>query len=188
MSLVSESLVFASRTDPGRVRKQNEDAILVVPEYGLAVLADGMGGYNAGEIASAITIALLGNDLGERFALKNPSANNGDGRSHAEAALDEVLVKANGAVHDAARSQAQYSGMGTTVVAAVFHKQSGDGRPHRRFALVSVAQRTDRGTHAGSFDAARADRCRFDHAGTGARFAQSQSGDAGARSRSRGET
>ncbi|MDV7393541.1 hypothetical protein RZS08_19355, partial [Arthrospira platensis SPKY1] len=42
---------FFSLTDTGRVRANNEDAVAVVPALGLVVLADGMGGYNAGEVA-----------------------------------------------------------------------------------------------------------------------------------------
>ena len=48
-------LEFAALSDIGRVRKHNEDAIVVCSDYGCAVLADGMGGYKAGEVASAMT-------------------------------------------------------------------------------------------------------------------------------------
>ena len=45
---------FCSRTDPGRARENNEDAVAVDDDTQLCVLADGMGGYNAGEIASGM--------------------------------------------------------------------------------------------------------------------------------------
>ena len=55
---------FASRTDPGRVRANNEDAVLVDEARGLAVLADGMGGHNAGEVAAAMAVAGIGTSMG----------------------------------------------------------------------------------------------------------------------------
>jgi serine/threonine protein phosphatase PrpC len=90
-------------THPGR-RKTNEDALLVDVELGLFVVADGMGGHNAGEVASAIAVSTLRDFFcaqGERtqHALA-------DGLCHAN---DEVL---------AASDRPEYAGMGTTVVAA----------------------------------------------------------------------
>ena len=48
------SLAFASALDPGRLRHNNEDALCVDAAAGVAVLADGMGGYNAGEVAASM--------------------------------------------------------------------------------------------------------------------------------------
>ena len=50
---------FAELTDTGRVREHNEDAIGTNPDIGLMVLADGMGGYNAGEVASGIAVQIV---------------------------------------------------------------------------------------------------------------------------------
>ena len=50
---------FAEITDTGRVRDHNEDAIGSNPDIGLLVLADGMGGYNAGEVASGIAVQIV---------------------------------------------------------------------------------------------------------------------------------
>ena len=50
-------LQIAARTDTGLIRTHNEDSIELSPENGLAILADGMGGYNAGEVASSIADA-----------------------------------------------------------------------------------------------------------------------------------
>ena len=50
---------FAELTDTGRVREHNEDAIGSNADIGLMVLADGMGGYNAGEVASGIAVQIV---------------------------------------------------------------------------------------------------------------------------------
>ena len=56
-------LEIVTRTDPGMVRSNNEDAVMANPRCGFAVLADGMGGYNAGEVASGMATAMLGSEL-----------------------------------------------------------------------------------------------------------------------------
>ena len=56
---------FVSLTDPGKVRDNNEDSVACDPTQGIAVLADGMGGYNAGEIASAMAVTLIRAELAE---------------------------------------------------------------------------------------------------------------------------
>ncbi|MCB2070920.1 MAG: hypothetical protein KDF67_15570, partial [Ottowia sp.] len=61
MSTISEGLaIYCAVTDVGRVRANNEDAVVVDAANGIAVLADGMGGYNAGEVASALAVDLIG--------------------------------------------------------------------------------------------------------------------------------
>ncbi|MBW2087285.1 MAG: hypothetical protein JRI54_14865 [Deltaproteobacteria bacterium] len=59
---------YAGQSDPGRVRENNEDTYLVLPEYGLFAVADGMGGHNSGEVASAMAVETLSQD-----AVKLPS-------------------------------------------------------------------------------------------------------------------
>ena len=55
---------FFAKSDPGRMRDNNEDSVAIDATNGLAVLADGMGGYNAGEIASGMATAFIKADLG----------------------------------------------------------------------------------------------------------------------------
>src|SRR5262245_14463520 len=64
---LSQSLQSASLTDPGRVRDHNEDCIEARPDIGLYVLADGMGGYNAGEVASGMATSLIADGLQEAW-------------------------------------------------------------------------------------------------------------------------
>ena len=97
------SLAAHGVTHTGR-RKTNEDAMLVDLELGLFVVADGMGGHNAGEVASAIVISTL----------RDFFVTQGDRTEHA---LADSLVLANDQVL-AASGRPEYAGMGTTVVAA----------------------------------------------------------------------
>src|SRR5205085_2337191 len=64
---IAQALQTASLTDPGRVRDHNEDCIESRPEIGLFVLADGMGGYNAGEVASGMATSLIADGLEEAW-------------------------------------------------------------------------------------------------------------------------
>ena len=73
---------IVTRSDVGRKRSHNEDSVRADSEIGVAVLADGMGGYNAGEIASAIAVNLVADEL--RKGLSGLAINGGDGGGHDE--------------------------------------------------------------------------------------------------------
>jgi protein phosphatase len=118
----SVALEFATRSDPGRVRTHNEDSIFVNPALGLVLLADGMGGYNAGEVASGMATTLLASGLATAFAERGPGEREVSGRrSWARTALAREIASTNEVIHEAALNQPAYAGMGSTVVAAVFH-------------------------------------------------------------------
>jgi protein phosphatase len=136
-------LEFAARTDPGLVRAQNEDAVAISPAHGFAVLADGMGGYNAGEVASSIATNVVKTSLeGE---LEKVDGKSSEGRlNHL---INDSIQKANSAILDAASNEPQYSGMGTTIVAVLFKHDRviiahvGDSRAYR-FRSGSLEQLT----------------------------------------------
>jgi protein phosphatase len=134
---LSAALEIATRSDPGRVRPHNEDSVFADPVLGLAILADGMGGYNAGEVASRMATTLLGSGLAKAFAERSPNHTEPDGQSWADVALAREIADANEAIHLEAQRQPQYAGMGTTVVAALFHDDKvtvahvGDSRLYR---------------------------------------------------------
>ena len=96
-------LAWGASTDMGMVRQQNEDSF--VAEEGLYVVADGMGGHNAGEVASALAVTAM------RSAIK--------GGVHDAIRLREAVQAANTAIYTASLDDSAQSGMGTTLTAAV---------------------------------------------------------------------
>ena len=107
---------FCIRTDPGLARENNEDSVAVDEEARLAILADGMGGYNAGEIASGMATTFIKSELGRWLSQAGRSANPREVRRAMEICVDN----ANRSIFNAANSNPQYSGMGTTLVLGVF--------------------------------------------------------------------
>jgi PPM family protein phosphatase len=119
---LTQTLEIASCTDPGMVRSHNEDSIAADPGNGLVVLADGMGGYNAGEVASGMATTVIVTEMQQVLAGTRPY--DIDQRTNQEIAArlvrDQVL-KANTSIFQAAQSQPQYAGMGTTLVTCLFY-------------------------------------------------------------------
>jgi protein phosphatase len=113
-------LEFVSLLDKGRARSNNEDAVALDEANALAVLADGMGGYNAGEVASSMATEFIKTELGRWLQEAASNASDPDVRR----AMDICVDNANRAIFNAANSNPQYAGMGTTLVVAVFR----DGR------------------------------------------------------------
>ncbi len=115
-------LDVASLSHPGMVRSHNEDATFVDGAAGLAVLADGMGGYNAGEVASGIAVeTITKNMLPELLSRRDlTKVDSASGRTHAALLLQQQIEAANKAIYDAAQARPECAGMGTTIVASVF--------------------------------------------------------------------
>ena len=107
---------FCAQTDTGRSRRNNEDAVAVDASLGLALLADGMGGYSAGEIASGMAIA----QVQARFCNDLRQAAGAGSRRGLREALEASVAGANTAILQAARANPHYAGMGTTLVVGVF--------------------------------------------------------------------
>jgi len=134
---LTQALQIVCRSDAGMVRSHNEDAVFANAGAGLAILADGMGGYNAGEVASGMATTLLGNELEKAFLKTPPYQVDASGKLHAHVALEAEIARANTAIYQAAQSQPQYAGMGTTLVMALFHDNTmtvahiGDSRLYR---------------------------------------------------------
>jgi serine/threonine protein phosphatase PrpC len=111
---------FCLRTDPGLARENNEDSVTIDEPTRLGILADGMGGYNAGEIASGMATTFIKSELGRWLSQAGRHANSREVRRAMEICVDN----ANRSIFNAANSNPQYSGMGTTLVVGVFQ----DGR------------------------------------------------------------
>ncbi|RIX40754.1 MAG: Stp1/IreP family PP2C-type Ser/Thr phosphatase [Rhodocyclales bacterium GT-UBC] len=111
---------MAIRTDPGLVRSHNEDAVFADAETGLAVLADGMGGYKAGEVASGMATAMLARTLGNLLAKKEGGRFSYSPSMDVAHHLAEEIATVNSAIFNAAASQSRYAGMGTTLVVACY--------------------------------------------------------------------
>src|SRR5712691_10043390 len=110
---LSGALEIASCTDPGMVRSHNEDSIASDGDKGLVVLADGMGGYNAGEVASGMATTVIITELQQLLEANPPyDADGRSGRAVAEKLLRDQITKANTSIYQASQSQPQYAGMG----------------------------------------------------------------------------
>lgn len=131
-------IVVAGLTDTGLVRDHNEDAIGTDDALGLLVLADGMGGLKAGEVASAMAVELVTSEL--RSALRGIDAGGSDeqsGYANESLALGRAVVQANATIYQVAQTQPQCAGMGTTLVVLLFYDNRltiahvGDSRLYR---------------------------------------------------------
>ena len=132
-------LTLVGSTDTGRVREHNEDTIATDPDVGLLVLADGMGGYNAGEVASGIAVKTITNLVREGLLREDlASIDRSTGLTRPSIVLRDAITRANKIIYQTARSQAECEGMGTTVVAALFYDNRvsiahvGDSRLYRQ--------------------------------------------------------
>ena len=124
---------FFSVLDRGRARSNNEDSVALDEALALAVLADGMGGYNAGEVASEMATTRISADFGHWLRQQGAKASDAEVRR----ALDRVVGDTNRAIFDAARADPLYAGMGTTLVVALLRDNRllvghvGDSRAYR---------------------------------------------------------
>lgn len=120
-------------TDPGLERGNNEDSVAFDAESGLCILADGMGGHNAGEVASGMATAFIKSEMRKMIAKAGKSMQSDDVID----AMSECVTMANQAIFSMSRTNPQYKGMGTTLVIGVFHGDTlvlghiGDSRCYR---------------------------------------------------------
>ncbi|MCF6354339.1 MAG: protein phosphatase 2C domain-containing protein [Candidatus Polarisedimenticolaceae bacterium] len=107
-------LSAAARTEIGLVRENNEDAVRLLPEEGVVVLADGIGGHKAGEVASEMAVQGIAGFLVDQLQ------QGVDGNSPVQAWLPQAVAVANRAILDMSKQFITHAGMGTTVVAGLF--------------------------------------------------------------------
>jgi serine/threonine protein phosphatase PrpC len=119
---LTDALRMTALSHTGMVRELNEDSVALRPEAGIAVLADGMGGYNAGEVASGMAVSLVADGLAHCWtadALQSLDRDAAIGLS--QLMLQTQIKNANNAIYAAAQNDAQCEGMGTTLVACLFY-------------------------------------------------------------------
>ena len=145
-SSLAGKLEIHMATDVGRVRDHNEDFVSADDRLGIALLADGMGGLNAGEVASSMSVHFLMDELRAYRAdgslyeaeLNDQPQPEGEEPLGTEARVVKMAVeRANSAVFHVSQTQPQCRGMGATVVAMLFHDNRvsiahiGDSRAYR---------------------------------------------------------
>jgi len=138
MANLSGKVELAGLSDVGLHRSHNEDTIGSDPQLGLAVLADGMGGYKAGEVASAIAVNLIMEEIRQGAAqIGRSEIDDATGFCKETLLLKDAIEQANTTIHQTAKSQPQCKGMGTTVVSVLFYDDRmtvghvGDSRLYR---------------------------------------------------------
>jgi len=131
-------LEMVALTDVGVKRNHNEDFVGITPRLGFAIVADGMGGHNAGEVASSMAVEVIT----RYFESELPKQEEGKldastGLTGESMLAQKVIGIANNAIHKAAEENQECSGMGTTVVVAMFYGNRltaahvGDSRMYR---------------------------------------------------------
>jgi protein phosphatase len=125
-------------TDTGRVRDHNEDAAAADMDVGMVALADGMGGYNAGEVAAELAIKTVMNLVHEGVVREHRSQVDPEsGLMRQSIILRNAISRANKIIWQTAQSQPQCKGMGTTIAACLFYDDRvsiahvGDSRVYR---------------------------------------------------------
>jgi protein phosphatase len=125
-------------TDTGRVRDHNEDAAAADIDVGMVALADGMGGYNAGEVAAELAIKTVMNLVHEGVVREHRGQVDPEsGLMRQSIILRNAISRANKIIWQTAQSQPQCKGMGTTIAACLFYDDRvsiahvGDSRVYR---------------------------------------------------------
>ena len=114
-------LEFASASDMGKVRKNNEDSCLLAPELDLAIVADGMGGHNSGEVASSLAVKVT-RDKYESMKRTGMKPNPYNDKVSLEAnQLGFAVQLANAVIYEAGSAGPENKGMGTTLSAALLN-------------------------------------------------------------------
>jgi protein phosphatase len=135
---LTKILELASNSDVGRKRAHNEDSTAIDASLGLLIIADGMGGYRAGEVASAIAISTIMKHIRRRLPqLQAQQIDKATGFSMESIISRDAIREANFEVYRTAQDNAQFQGMGTTALLVLFYDNhftvahAGDSRLYR---------------------------------------------------------
>ena len=127
---LSDSLRFYAATDVGKVRDHNEDNFLVDKKLALFVVADGMGGHAAGEVASAIAVRTVHDEIRRDKEMLDDYASGAAGASKVTrkdivGLLEHAVQRACSKIHEEALGDANKRGMGTTLSALLIAGHQG---------------------------------------------------------------
>jgi serine/threonine protein phosphatase PrpC len=136
---LSAKIELVSVSDTGRKRPHNEDSAITHPKIGLALVADGMGGYRAGEVASAIAAKAILDVIGSNLhvAQDQRSEHSGCALSKQAVLVRDSILGANRQIFKTATAVPECLGMGTTIVTTLFYNNRviiahvGDSRVYR---------------------------------------------------------
>ncbi len=134
---VSNAIKVVRLTDTGLLREHNEDALASDLSIGLLVLADGMGGYKAGEVASEVAVLIVASEITEAMQSKSQLVKSKPTLLPESQMLIDAVKKANAAIYQISQNQPKCAGMGTTLVAGIFTDNKlvvghiGDSRMYR---------------------------------------------------------
>jgi serine/threonine protein phosphatase PrpC len=136
---LSAKIELVSVSDTGRKRPHNEDSAITHPKIGLALVADGMGGYRAGEVASAIAAKAILDVIGSNLhvAQDQRSEHSGCALSKQAVLVRDSILGANRQILKTATAVPECLGMGTTIVTTLFYNNRviiahvGDSRVYR---------------------------------------------------------
>jgi PPM family protein phosphatase len=135
---LAQALAYSGLSDPGKVRSHNEDCIESRPDIGLYVLADGMGGYNAGEVASGMATSLIADGIAEFWKPELlRKVDREQAMRWAEQLIREQVTRANTAIYSTSQNNPECAGMGTTLIVCLFYdnfvavSHIGDSRVYR---------------------------------------------------------
>jgi PPM family protein phosphatase len=134
---VSNAIKVVRVTNVGMLREHNEDAVASDLTMGLVLLADGMGGYKAGEVASEIAVLLIASELNQTMQSSSRIFKTEPDLLPESNMLINAVELTNAAIYAVSQNQPECAGMGTTLVAGVFTNNKlvlghiGDSRMYR---------------------------------------------------------
>ena len=138
---LSQKIEIANLSDVGLRRPHNEDSTLSDARHGLVILADGMGGYKAGEVASAIAVTTVHHDILDGLKrVRRGQVDKASGYQTQSLLVRDSIISANSSIYDTAKGDPQCQGMGTTIVVCLLWgdvmtiAHVGDSRLYRRRA------------------------------------------------------
>ncbi len=136
---LADKIEIINVSDVGKIRPHNEDSTLTHLNKGVALLADGMGGYKAGEVASAIAVTATHHEILQNIhRIKTSQVEPKSGMTAVSKVLQQALTSANSNIYNIGQQDAECRGMGTTIVSCIFHDDMvtvahvGDSRLYRK--------------------------------------------------------